>query len=114
MEELAREYKKRGVEFLLVYILEPHPGERGYEDIVQPQTYHQRMKLAGDTVKDCGIQRKTVLDTMDNDFYMSYGGCPNMVYIIGPDGVIVYHDRWASHEDVAHFLDQTIPNKKSP
>jgi MoaA/NifB/PqqE/SkfB family radical SAM enzyme len=104
MEELAEKYKDQGVEFLLVYIIEPHPEEKGYERIVQPATDEERARLARETIRECKIRRKTVIDTMDNDFYMAYGGCPNMVYVINPDGMIVYHDRWASHVHVGEFL----------
>ncbi len=106
MEKLAEKFKNQRVEFLLVYIIEPHAGERGYEDITQPRTYEERKKIAQETINECLIRRKTVIDTMDNDFYMNYGGCPNMVYIIDPKGTIIYHDRWASNKHVEQFLTE--------
>jgi hypothetical protein len=108
MEKLADQYKDKGVEFLLVYIIEPHAQEKGYEHVTQPQNYAERVTLAQATLAECGIRRKTVIDTMNNDFYMTYGGCPNMVYIVDPQGIIVYHDRWTSHTHVGDFLKTNI------
>ena len=111
MEKLAEKYKDKGVEFLLVYIIEPHPQEKGYENVTQPTDYAERVALAQATLTECGIRRKTVIDRMDNVFYMKYGGCPNMVYIVDPQGIIVYHDRWASHAHVGEFLATHIPKR---
>ncbi|GEM_PF-3110019 len=106
MEKIAALYSNQNIEFLFVYIIEPHAGEMNYERIVQPETFEQRKELARATIGECNIQRKTVIDTMDNDFYMKFGGCPNMVYIIDPEGIIVYHDRWNSSHHVHAFLER--------
>lgn len=107
MDGLQLKYDKLNINFLLAYVKEPHAGEWDYVNIEQPKEYEERLNLARETVKELSLKRQVVIDTLDNDLYMKYGGCPNSVYVIGPDGKIVYHNRWADHEDVDAFL-QTI------
>lgn len=104
MDALAKDYQDTKIKFLVAYITDPHAGDFNYKDIEQPSNYQERTALAEKIVEELGLERKLVVDTMNDDLYYKYGGCPNMLYVIGPNGKIVYHNRWADDKDVYKFL----------
>lgn len=94
MEALRRKFSGRDVEFLLVYVREAHPEERGYRWVKQPQTLEQKLAHACRLVEERGMTVTVLVDGMDQAVHRRFGSLPNMVYVIDKEGRIVYKSTW--------------------
>jgi hypothetical protein len=90
------------VEWLVVYVREVHPGRRrpAHQDMAQ------KLALAKCLQGDHGETRKVAVDTLSGDMHRAYGSLPNMVYVLNPDGEVVYRCDWLSVPELDSVLAQ--------
>lgn len=79
------------VEFLLVYVREAHPGSR----LGPHKSDEEKQALATELNRIYKDTRPVLIDTLSGDMHRSYGGLPNMVYVINPDGKVIYRCDWS-------------------
>jgi Iodothyronine deiodinase len=86
------------VRFLLVYVREAHAADewvmpdnaaRGLV-LVQPTTIRERESAARECLGDFMLSMPTVVDGIDDAVCRTYGGWPDRLYVIAPDGRIAY------------------------
>lgn len=88
------------VEFLLVYVREAHPGAR-----MGPHTSdEEKRKMSLDMMKIYNDNRTVLVDSLDGQMHHKYGSLPNMVYVINPDGQIIYRCDWSFPKNVDRVL----------
>lgn len=84
--------------FLLVYVREAHASDewvmpdneaRGLS-IRQPATIEDRSAAARECTGDFSLAMPTVVDGLDDAVCRTYGGWPDRLYVIAPDGRIAY------------------------
>ena len=78
------------VEFVLVYVREPHPGGRlgAHKGLAQKTA-------AASTLPDAiNEQRCILVDAVDGAMHKAYGELPNSIYVINPDGMVIYRCDW--------------------
>ena len=95
--------KYSDVVFLMVYVREAHPGSRtkphrSMDDKIA------RAKQTQDDYSDC---REILVDNLDGSMHQAYGSFPNLVYIINPEGSIVYRCDWA----FADLIEEVLKNR---
>ena len=90
------------IEWLLVYVREAHPGRRRPAH----QNMMQKLALARSLKVDFGETRTTAVDTLSGDMHRAYGSLPNMVYVLNPDGDVVYRCDWLSVPELDTVLGQ--------
>ena len=100
--------KYRDVEWLVVYVREAHPGRRrpAHQDMAQ------KLALAKSLKGDHGETRKVAVDTLSGDMHRAYGSLPNMVYLLNPDGEVVYRCDWLSVPELDSVLGRR-PNTET-
>lgn len=99
INELRGDYPD--VEFLVVYVREAHPGER----LRTHKTFEQKL-LAAKHIKDSyGEQRRVLVDSLEGDMHINYGMMPNSVYVINPDGKVIYRCDWTMLNELKNALD---------
>lgn len=54
-----------------------------------------------------GIETTMLVDDLEGTMHRAYGEMPNMAYIIGKDGRIVYKSMWTDHADIEAMI-QTL------
>jgi peroxiredoxin len=88
------------VEWLVVYVREVHPGRRrpAHKDMAQKLTLARSLK------GDYGESRTVAVDTISGDMHRAYGSLPNMVYVLNPDGKVVYRCDWLSVPELDRVL----------
>jgi len=88
------------VEFLLVYVREAHPGSRlgPHESKSQKIQRAEKLKVFYDE------PRKILIDDLQGKMHKAYGELPNMVYIIDPNGRIIYRSDWAFPKRIEKIL----------
>ena len=91
------------VEFLLIYVREAHPGSR-----LGPHETDQQKQEMSKQLQDVYKEPRTVLvDNVNGEMHKAYGEMPNMVYIIDPDGKVVYRCDWAFPK----LIDRVLANR---
>jgi hypothetical protein len=83
-----------------VYTREAHPGEhrpahRNLED---------KLRAAKRLRDEIGITREILVDDHEGTVHRAYGSLPNMTWVLGRGGIILYKAMWTSAERVGEFL----------
>ena len=97
---IALKAKFPDVEFLLVYVREAHPGSR----IGSHTDMEDKTALARKTQAASKETRDILIDDVPGTMHRAYGAFPNLVYVINPEGRVVYRLDWSSAKMVEAFL----------
>ena len=79
------------VEFLLVYVREAHPGAR----LGPHRNDKQKIERAEKLKEFYDEPRKILVDDLNGTMHKAYGELPNVVYVINPEGKVIYRSDWA-------------------
>jgi hypothetical protein len=55
---------------------------------------------------ELGITRPILVDDLDGTVHTTYGRMPNMAWVIGRGGTILYKAEWTSAERIGDFLER--------
>ncbi|MCH9010318.1 MAG: hypothetical protein IIC21_06825 [Chloroflexi bacterium] len=102
MDKLSEEYADR-VHFLFVYVREVHPDD--YPSHPVHRTIEQKFQHARDLQARHDTPRRILVDTLDGDVHRTYGGIPNMSWIIDHTGRIAYKAGWTIESDLRSALE---------
>lgn len=109
MARLGREYEGReDVTFALVYGKEAHPHQGAFLDIDDPETYEERRALASRLVAEAEVPFPVLVDEVPREVSAEYGGAPNMVYLVDPEGRIAYRALWTDAEELERVLREEV------
>lgn len=103
MEKIRQEFSD--INFLLVYVREAHPGEKMKKHSSLSEKTNAAHKIQG-TYND---NRTILVDSIGGDFHKHYGLLPNLVYVIYPQGKVIFRGDWNNPEklkEVLHSIDQ--------
>jgi len=90
-------YKEQAAIYI-VYILEAHPedgwkmpaNEKAGIKLNQPKSYEERVKVAGECLKDLKLSIPCLVDDMENTAQKAYAGWPDRIYVIDGAGNVAY------------------------
>ena len=108
MAQLARKWASDEVTFVLVYQKEAHPNQGQFLDIDDPETYAKRRRLAERLHQEEDVPMTVLVDEVPRNVSATYGGGPNMLYVVGPDGKIVYKSLWMNASAVNAYFEQVL------
>ena len=87
---------------MFVYTREAHPGER-----VGPHNSLEAKFAGARLLRDeVGIRRPILVDDLEGTAHHAYGLLPNMNWVIGRGGRIIYKADWTSAVNVEAFLSR--------
>jgi len=97
LEEIHQRYKDR-VAFLSIYVREAHPTNGWREpgndkvgiSILQPATKTERVAVAKQCCGTLEMTMPLLVDEMNDRVGHAYSGMPDRIYIIDPNGRVVY------------------------
>jgi hypothetical protein len=90
------------VAWYFVYTREAHPGEHvGHHTSLEVKLGNAQ--LLRDEV---GIRRPILVDDLSGTAHRAFGAMPNMTWVIGRGGRILYRADWTSAANVESFLDR--------
>ena len=98
MMKLIEKYPQ--LDHVLMYVREAHPGE------MQPQhrTEDEKIAAARKTKQRHRDGRTILVDDVDGSAHRHYGTMPNSIFVIAPDGEIVFRSIWNNAEDMDAIL----------
>ena len=91
------------VEFLLVYVREAHPGSR----LGPHKTDSEKIQMSSKLQDFYDEPRKILIDDLDGKMHKDYGELPNMVYVVNPEGLVIYRCDWAFPK----LIDKVLQNR---
>jgi hypothetical protein len=104
MDDLADRYADRAVSSVFIYTREAHPGEN-----YRHHTSMDGKRQNGRAFKEhCNVRRKILLDDLEGTCHRAYGILPNMTWIIGRGGLILYKAAWTGVSDVEDALASSL------
>ncbi len=100
MNVLAEEFKD--VRFLVLYVREAHPGSNvPHQTSIEEKIKHAK-RLSGEE-----NERRTILvDTLNGNAHKLYGSFPDAVYIINPEGTVIFRSDWNMPPNVQKVLSE--------
>jgi hypothetical protein len=102
MEEIAERYADRSVRSVFVYVREAHPAE----NLPPHRSMEQKREHARQFRDEQKIARSILLDDVAGTCHRAYGTLPNMTWLIGRGGLILYKAAWTRPDDVVAALDE--------
>lgn len=106
MEQLARKYADRDVQFAAVYVREPHPEERAFRQYRKHQSMEHKMQYAKDLVRLKAMHVPVVVDGLDEATHRLLGSLPNLAYVVDKEGRVVYKSTWTNAEHIDEVLSE--------
>lgn len=91
------------VEFLVVYVREAHPGSR----VGPHKDMGEKTAMAERTMQEYEDERTVLVDNLNGDMHQAYGSFPNMVYVVDPEGTVVYRCDWS----YAHLIEKVLEDR---
>ncbi len=104
MDAIADRHAGQAVRSVFIYIREAHPGETYRHHTSMDVKRHH----AGALREVGGIKRQVLLDELDGPAHKAYGELPNMTWILGRGGLILYKSAWTDPVDVEDSLDRAL------
>jgi len=99
MALVAKKYPH--VEFLLIYIREAHPGRK----INAHGTSKSKLRNANRLQQDEPENRSVLVDDLQGTLHAALGLLPNMAFVIGTDGAVLYRADWNIPDRIEEVLD---------
>ena len=104
MDDLADRYAPRGVTSAFIYTREAHPAEHyGFH-----RTMDDKRKNARAFIAHSSVRRPVLLDDINGTAHRAYGVLPNMTWIVGRGGLILYKADWTEANDVEDALERAL------
>lgn len=104
MEAMAEEFADRAVSSVFLYSREAHPGENySHHKTMDDKRHHARA-----FIEHSKLKRPVLLDDIRGTAHQAYGCLPNMTWIFGRGGVIVYKAAWTDPVDIRHALVSAV------
>src|SRR5213082_2829201 len=99
---MAQEYASKGYAFVFVYVREAHPGENygAHQNIEQKLAHAQAFRELRK------IERPILVDDLAGTGHKLYGELPNMTYLIGRGGRVLFRSDWTDPPTIELFLDR--------
>ncbi len=88
--------------WFFVYTREAHPGEH----VGHHETFADKLGNATLLRDEVGIRRPIVVDDLAGTAHRAYGLLPNMTWVVGRGGRILYKADWTSARNVEAFLER--------
>jgi hypothetical protein len=87
---------------VFVYVREAHPGER----VSHHDTFETKLANARLLRDEAGIRPPILVDDLDGTAHCAYGLLPNMTWVIGRGGRVIYKSEWTSAANIEAFVDR--------
>jgi hypothetical protein len=94
--------KHPGWDWYFLYTREAHPGEHLHAHA----SFEDKLAAAARLRDVIGISRPILVDDFDGTVHTAYGAMPNMSWVLGRGGVILYKAMWTSAARIGEFLER--------
>lgn len=118
IEHLAKKYGDRDVQFVALYVREPHPGERAFRRYEKHTSDEHKLRYARELVRLKAMNVPVVVDGLDEAVHRTLGNLPNLAYVVDKQGRVVYKSTWTNAEHIDELLSELTsegdPSRRLP
>jgi hypothetical protein len=100
LDALARKYEPHGIRSVFFYTREAHPGEH----FPAHRANEQKLSHARAFVDRFAIERPVLVDDLAGTGHRLYGLLPNMTYLIGRGGRVLFRSDWTDPPTIEQAL----------
>lgn len=104
LNRLWEYFRWRPVQFLFIYVREPHPGETYPHHTSMDQKVAVAKKLQG--IED--IRFPVLVDELDGRVHRAYGARPNPVFVVSRNGRLIYRAGHADPGPLREYLEHLL------
>ena len=104
---MAREYVAKNVVFIFLYVREAHPGE----NFPAHRTMEQKLSHARAFQKQFIIERPILVDDLTGTGHKFYGMLPNMTYLIGRGGKVLFRADWCDPPTIRTAVEYVLASR---
>ena len=104
MNRLAERTAEHGIGHFFLYTHEAHPGE----NFPHLTSMEQKFRHAEALRDRLGVERPILVDRLDGECHRAFGTMPNMTWILGRNGLVLYRGNWTDAESVGNSLDYLL------
>ena len=108
MDQMREKYESRDVEFLAMYVREPHAEERGFPGYRNHESFEHKMEVARELKELKDMTITLGVDDMSQKQHVSLGNLPNMAFVVDKAGKLVYSNTWQYAEDIDAALAKLV------
>jgi hypothetical protein len=101
---MAREFATKGVEFVFLYTREAHPGE----NFPAHSSFEQKRAHARAFKAEFKVERPILVDDLTGMAHKLYGSLPNMTYLIGRGGRVLFRADWTDPLTIKYALNYVL------
>ena len=101
---MARKYAGQGFNFIFVYTREAHPGE----NYPAHRSFEHKLSHAGSMRDVLNVQRPILVDDLEGTGHDLYGKLPNMTYVVGTGGKVLFRSDWTDPPTIETALDYIL------
>lgn len=104
---MAKTFAAKGFNFVFIYVREAHPGE----NFPAHRSMEQKLAQARAFQERCNIERPILVDDLVGTGHKLYGALPNMTYLIGRGGKVLFRADWTDPPTLETILDYTLASR---
>ncbi len=105
--EIRKAYADRAAQFALIYVREETgEGLLAIEGVTQPSTIDARLENARQFRTKYAAGTEVFVDPITNPTWKDYGRLPNSMFVIAPDGTVLFRDAWAGTDTLRAALGE--------
>lgn len=101
---MARQYASQGFAFVFLYAREAHPGE----NFPAHRSMEQKLSHARAFREQFKIERTILVDDLVGTGHKLYGMLPNMTYLIGRSGKVLFRADWTDPPTIEAALQYLL------
>ena len=98
---MAKAFADKGFTFVFVYTREAHPGE----NYPAHTSMEQKIAHARAFREHCHIERPILVDDLSGTGHLLYSDLPNMTYLVGRGGRILFRSDWTDPPTIELMLN---------
>ena len=104
---MAREFASKGINCVFLYTREAHPGE----NYPAHRSFEQKLAHAHAFKEQFKIERPILVDDLVGTAHKLYGTLPNMTYLIGRGGRVLFRADWTDPPTIEYAINYVLNSR---
>ncbi len=101
---MAKDFALKGTHFVFLYTREAHPGE----NYPAHRSFEQKLDHARAFKEEFNVERPILADDLTGTAHKLYGSLPNMTYLIGRGGRVLFRADWTDPPTIEHAINYVL------
>ncbi|MBI2089471.1 MAG: hypothetical protein HYT78_12140 [Deltaproteobacteria bacterium] len=104
---MAKEFARKNIDFIFLYTREAHPGE----NYPAHRSFEQKLAHARAFREHFKVERPILVDDLAGSGHNLYGMLPNMTYLIGRSGKVLFRAEWTDPPTIEYAINYVFQSR---